>query len=87
MRCITCYSSLLLFVTIKFKQGLILYNTTNKITTLKKHVNVNHSIIAKMFEEELNSPLKRKLEKQLSKKRSNPCGNAIVKFLAIKYPF
>jgi hypothetical protein len=57
------------------------------ITTLKKHVNVNHSIITKMFEEELNSPLKRKVDKQLGKKRSNPCGNAIVNFLATKYPF
>jgi hypothetical protein len=44
-------------------------------------VNVNHFIIAKMFEEELNSPLKRKMEKQFGKKRSNPCGNAIVNFL------
>jgi hypothetical protein len=50
-------------------------------------VNANHSIIAKMFEEGLNSPLKRKVEKQLGKKRSNPCGNAIVKFFATKYPF
>jgi hypothetical protein len=54
---------------------------------LKKDVNVNHFIIAKMFEEELNSPLKRKVEKQLGRKRSNPCGNAIVNFLATKYPF
>ncbi len=75
------------FVTVKLKQGLILYNTTNIITTLKKHVNVNHSIIAKMYEEDLNSPLKRKMEKQLGQKRSNPCGSAIVKFLATKYPF
>jgi hypothetical protein len=50
-------------------------------------VNVNHFIIAKMFEEELNSPLKRKVEKPFGKKRSNPCGNVIVKFLATKYPF
>jgi hypothetical protein len=50
-------------------------------------VNVNHSIIAKMYEEDLNSPLKRKMEKQLGQKRSNPCGSAIVKFLATKYPF
>jgi hypothetical protein len=69
------------------KKGLILYNTTNIITTLKKHVNANHSIIAKLFEEEVNSPLKGKVENQLAKKRSNPCGNAIVKFFATKYPF
>jgi len=50
-------------------------------------VNANHSIIAKMFEEEMNSPLKGKVEKQLAKKRSNPCGSVIVKFFATKYPF
>jgi hypothetical protein len=39
----------------------------NRIT-LKKHVNVNHSIITKMFEEEVNNPLKREVERQLAKK-------------------
>jgi hypothetical protein len=37
------------------RKGLILYNTTNGITTLKKHVNANHFIIAKMFEKEMKS--------------------------------
>jgi hypothetical protein len=32
---------------------------TNGITTLKKHVDANHSIIAKMFEEEIENPLRR----------------------------
>jgi hypothetical protein len=31
-------------------------------------VNANHSTIAKMFEEEINSPLNGKVEKQLAKK-------------------
>jgi hypothetical protein len=35
-----------------------MYNIINGITTLKKHVNENHSIIVKMFEEEVNNPLK-----------------------------
>jgi hypothetical protein len=71
MKCITCYNSPSLFCNHKTqtRKGLILYNTTNIITTLKKHVNANHSIIAKMFEEEVNSPLKGKVDKQLAKKK------------------
>jgi len=89
MRCIICYNSPVLFCNCKTqtRKGLVLYNTTNIITTLKKHVNANHSIIAKMFEKEVNSPLKGKVEKQLAKKRSNPCGNAIVTLFATKYHF
>jgi hypothetical protein len=40
----------------QIKKCLIIYNITNGITTLKKYVNVYHSIVAKMFEEEINSP-------------------------------
>ncbi|CAK9232606.1 unnamed protein product [Sphagnum troendelagicum] len=56
-------------------KGLFLYNTTNGITTLKKHVNTNHSIIANFFEEAINSPLKGKVEKKPAKKISNPSSN------------
>jgi len=48
---------------------LIIYNITNGITTLKNYVNVNHFIIAKMFEEEINSPLKGKVERLPTKER------------------
>jgi len=53
MKCIFCYISPILFSNSKTqaKKGLILYNTINGITTLKKHVDANHSNIAKMFEE------------------------------------
>jgi hypothetical protein len=34
----------------------------------KKHVNVNHFIIAKMFEEEMNNPLRGKVDKLLPKR-------------------
>jgi hypothetical protein len=44
-------------------KGLIFYHTTNGITTLKKHVNVDHFIIAKMFEVEENSRLNGKVDK------------------------
>jgi hypothetical protein len=53
---------------------------------MKKHVNANHVIIAKIFEEEVNSPLKGKFDKHFAKKRSNPFGNAIVNFFATKKP-
>ncbi len=46
----------------------------------------NHFIIAKMFEEEMNSPLKEEMEKWLSK-RDNLFGNAIVKKIIVKVPF
>jgi hypothetical protein len=59
-------------------KGLFLYNTTNGITTLKKHMNANHFIIEKLFEEAINSPLKGKVERKLAKKISNPSSNVIV---------
>ncbi len=37
--------------------------------TLKKHLDTNHSIIAKNFEELINGPLKRIVEKQPTKKK------------------
>jgi len=70
---ILCYISPIWFCNpkIQARKGLIIYNTTNGITTLKKHVDANHSIIAKIFEEEVRNPLKRKVEKQPAKKNSN----------------
>jgi hypothetical protein len=70
MRCILCYNSPILFCNPKTqaRKGLIIYNKTNGIITLKKHVNVNDSIIAKMFEEETNNLVIGKVEKQLVKK-------------------
>jgi len=40
------------------RKELFIYNTTNNITALKKHVNVNHSIIIFKFEGK-NNPLKK----------------------------
>jgi hypothetical protein len=50
------------------RKGSIFYNTTNGITTLKKHVNDDHYIIAKMFKVEDNSLLEGEVDKQLAKK-------------------
>jgi hypothetical protein len=38
-------------------------------TTFSTHVNANHAIIIKAFEEEINSPLKKIKFKQLTKKK------------------
>jgi hypothetical protein len=51
------------------KNCLTIYNIRNGITTLKNYVNVNHFIIAKMFQEEINNPLKGKLEREPTKER------------------
>jgi hypothetical protein len=41
------------------RRGLRVYNTTNGIVTLRKHVSVDHSIIFLKIEEEVNNPLKK----------------------------
>jgi hypothetical protein len=50
-------------------------------------MNTNHSIIAKLFEEAINSSLKGKVERQLAKKISNSSSNVIVNFFATKNHF
>ncbi len=67
--------------------NLILYNTTNGITTLKKHVFPYHFNIAKMFEEDINNVVKGELEKQLVKKKPYLFGNVIPKFFLAQDPF
>jgi hypothetical protein len=88
MRYIFCYHIFVLFCNPKTqtRKGLILYNTANGITSLKKHVKVNYFIIAKMFENEMNNPLKGELEKTTCKKRSNLAGSAIINVFATKDP-
>ncbi len=56
MRCIICYTILMLTSNIKTqaRKGLILYNTSNGIIGLKKMFS-NHLEIAKMFKEEVNN--------------------------------
>jgi len=64
-----------------------LYYKTNGITSLKKCVDGDHSFIAQMFEEKMNSLLKSTKERQPSKKRINPFGGGISRFLSIKHTF
>jgi hypothetical protein len=70
MKYIFCYNSSLLVCNPKIqeREKIVLYNKTNGISTLKKHENAFHFIIAKMFGEEMNSPLKKEVKKQLAKR-------------------
>jgi hypothetical protein len=69
---------------IKERRGIITYSKINGITTLKKHVDVDHAILAKSFEEEVNSPLRNVLERQLAKKRPNVFNSKISEFFVQK---
>jgi hypothetical protein len=53
---------------IKKRKGLITYYKTYGITALKKHVDVDHSIIAKKIEKEINNGIIKSVERQLAKK-------------------
>jgi hypothetical protein len=58
------------------KKRLILCNITNGIIALKKHEFTNHFIIAKIFEEEMNTPLKGKTNREPTKMRFNLFNNS-----------
>jgi hypothetical protein len=59
MRCIVCHANFVPFnQRTKEKRGTITYYKENGITILKKHVDANHVMLAKIFEEEMNSPLR-----------------------------
>ncbi len=86
MKCIFCYVNLILIINSKIqaRKGLILYNSTIGIKTLKKHVYANHCEIAKIFEEEINNLSKDPLKKNLQKKRPYINGTIIFNFFATK---
>jgi hypothetical protein len=68
----------------KKRRGILTYFKKNGITTLKKHVDADHAISANIFEEEVNSPLRNILERQLAKKRPNVSNFEISKFFGAK---
>jgi len=69
MRCMICHNEYVPFIAkTKLKKRIISYFKSNGITTLKKHVDVEHTLLTKKFEEEVNSLVKSSLEKQLAKK-------------------
>ncbi len=54
---------------------------------MKKHVDVDHAIVAKKFEEKVNSPLRNVLTRQLVKKKPNVFNCEILELFGAKDPF
>ncbi len=69
------------------RKGFKTYYKTYGITVLQKHVDVDHSIIAKKFEEEINNEIIGSVEKQHVKKRPNVPRSAIFGFFCYKRTF
>jgi hypothetical protein len=67
----------------KERKGIISYYQKNELTTLKKHVDVDHVLFAKIIEEEL-SLVKIVLEKQLAKTKLNVFSLKISNFFGAK---
>ncbi len=88
MQCILCHNDSILNVNPKTKarKGLVIHNSSNGISTLKKHVNLDHPNIFLKFEKEINCPL-REDEKQPFKKRPNVSSISISSFFVTKEPF
>jgi hypothetical protein len=86
MRHILCYKRPIIGINprMQARKGMNSYYKTNGITSLKIHVDTNHSFIAQMFEEDVNNILKRLVEIQPSKKRKNPFGGSNSKFVFVK---
>jgi hypothetical protein len=89
MRCILCYDSAINILNARTKKikRLIIYYKTYGIIVLKKHVDVNHSIIVKFFEEKINNEIIGTIEKQPVKKRSNVLASAMFVFFCCKRTF
>jgi hypothetical protein len=85
MRCHSCYKTHVLYnPRTKLRKGLISYYKTNGISTLKKHVDVEHNLLAKKLNEEVNSLMRSQVEKQLVKKRQNVSSYEISEFFFAK---
>ncbi len=68
MHSLLCCPFLITNAKTQIREGLILYSTTNGIIALQKHVYVNHYMIAKIFEKEVNNLLKEPHERKPTKK-------------------
>ncbi len=83
VKCILCYDNARNIPNpiIKERKGLITYYKNYGIIVVKKHLNTNHCIIVKKFEEEINYEIIGNVEKEPTKKRPNVPTNAISIFL------
>ncbi len=86
MRCNICYANLILIINAKTqaKKCLILYNFTNGINALKKHVYADHCVIEKIFKKEVNNMSKEPFEKEPTKKWPHANGTVILNFFVAK---
>jgi hypothetical protein len=85
MRCILCYVDLVDDPNPRTKKSKYFktYYKTYDIIALKKHVDVDHFIIAKKIEEEINNGITKNVEKQIAKKRPNVLGSEFFYFFVI----
>jgi hypothetical protein len=84
-----CYQELVtrIYSRTQSRKRLNFYYKTDGITFLKTHVVVEHTIIAKMFEEEVNFLLKGRKERQLAKKKTIVSNGSISNFVVVKDSF
>ncbi len=88
MKSILCYHNVVNILNPRTKErGLKNYYRTYGIIALKKHVDVDHSIIVKKFEEVINNEIIGSVEKQPTKKRPNVPRSAISVFFCYKKTF
>jgi hypothetical protein len=89
MHCILCYQKPIIRINSRTqgKKRLIFQYKISGIISLKKHVDVEHIVIAKMFEKEINFLLKRRKEKQPTKKRAIVFDGSKFKIFLIKNSF
>jgi hemerythrin-like domain-containing protein len=71
----------------KLKKGLISYYIISGITCLQKHFDVEHLVIYKKIQEEINNQGRKNVEKQLAKKKAHISNFSIFDFFASKDPF
>ncbi len=83
MKCILCYDNATNIPNARTKErkGLITCYKTYDIIVFKKHVDVDHFIIARKFEKKINNEIIRSVERQPIKKRSNVLASAIYIYL------
>ncbi len=81
MRYMLCYEKLVSLAILgqrtKWKKRLVSYFKSNGITTLKKHLNGNHFLIARNLGKKLNNNVKNLVKRQPTKKRSIGSGSEI----------
>jgi hypothetical protein len=74
MHYMLCYEKLVSFAILKWRtrlrKGLVSYFKSNGIIVLKKHVDANHNLIARNFEEEVNNNINKSSAKATCKVRS-----------------